>query len=169
MILKKDIPKLTVSKASQIMDIPARLIKQSCDKFFLNYLFAKIYDCWEIYLPLTAEICWCKTCVFPVFLNSQSETENYRRTSIFSNISKILERCIYNQIYGYFEMVFLEKQCGFRQSPITKNNLVVNSFVLMVKIFRELSEPDGAYGALLTDLKVFYCLHHELFIAILHA
>lgn len=41
MILKKDIPKLTVSKASQIMDIPARLIKQSCDKFFLNYLFAK--------------------------------------------------------------------------------------------------------------------------------
>ena len=46
---------------------------------------------------------------------SQSEKGNYRPVSILPNLSKVFERCIYKQIYEYFENVLSKYQCGFRK------------------------------------------------------
>ena len=41
--------------------------------------------------------------------------ENYRPNRILPNISKIYERCLYDQIAPYFENIFFKYQCGFRK------------------------------------------------------
>ena len=46
---------------------------------------------------------------------SKTSKENYRSMSIFSNISKTYERCLYNQIQTYFDNILSKYQCGFRK------------------------------------------------------
>ena len=46
---------------------------------------------------------------------SKLSKENYRPNSILPNISKVYERCLYDQISDYFEDVFSKYQCGFRK------------------------------------------------------
>ena len=104
--------------------------------------------------------------VKPVFKkNSRTDKENYRPVSILPNISKIYERCLYKQLYDYFDVIFSRNQCGFR-----KGFSVVNCLLPMIEKWRESLDQGGAYGALLTDLsKAFGCLPHELIIAKLYA
>ena len=65
----------------------------------------------------------------------------------------------------YFDVIFLQNQCGFR-----KGFSVVNCLLPMIQKCRDSLDQGSAYGALLTDLsKVFDCLPHELIIAKLHA
>ena len=101
----------------------------------------------------------------PVFKkNSRTDKENYRPVSILPNISKIYERCLYKQLYDYFDVIFSRNQCGFR-----KGFSVVNCLLPMIEKWRESLDQGGAYGALLTDLsKAFDCLPHELIIAKLY-
>ena len=40
--------------------------------------------------------------------DGRKEKSNYRPASIFSNVSKDYERCLYNQIYYFFENKFLD-------------------------------------------------------------
>ena len=103
--------------------------------------------------------------VKPVFKkNSRTDKENYRPVSILPNISKIYERCLYKQLYDYFDVIFSRNQCGFR-----KGFSVVNCLLPMIEKWRESLDQGGAYGALLTDLsKAFDCLPHELIIAKLY-
>ena len=97
--------------------------------------------------------------------NSRNDKENYRPVSILPNISKIYERCLYKQLYDYFDVIFSRNQCGFR-----KGFCVVNCLLPMIEKWRESLDQGGAYGALLTDLsKAFDCLPHELIIAKLYA
>ena len=42
-------------------------------------------------------------------------TEKSRSISILSNVSKIHERCLYNQMCSYFDKIFSRYQCGFRK------------------------------------------------------
>ena len=46
---------------------------------------------------------------------SKTSKDNYRPVSILSNISKVYERCIYDQIENYFDQVLSKFQCGFRK------------------------------------------------------
>ena len=90
--------------------------------------------------------------------------ENYGPISILPNISKIYERCLYTQLYDYFNVIFSRNQCGFR-----KGFSVVNCLLPMIEKWRESLDQDGTYGTLLTDLsKTFDCLPHELIIAKLY-
>ena len=96
--------------------------------------------------------------------NSRTDKENYRPVSILPNISKIYERCLYKQLYDYFDVIFSRNQCGFR-----KGFSVVNCLLPMIEKWRESLDQGGVYGALLTDLsKAFDCLPHELIIAKLY-
>ena len=45
---------------------------------------------------------------------SRNEKENYRPVSILPNLSKIFERCMYDQLKDYFEKLLSKYQCGFR-------------------------------------------------------
>ena len=43
--------------------------------------------------------------IAPVYKkNNKCEKENYRPVSILSNLSKIYEKLIYNQLYDYFDL-----------------------------------------------------------------
>ena len=44
---------------------------------------------------------------------SKFSKENYRPISILPNISKVYERCLYDQISNFLEDVFSKYQCGF--------------------------------------------------------
>ena len=46
--------------------------------------------------------------------DGRKEKSNYRPVSILSNVSKVYKRCLYDQIYDFFENKFSRYQCGFR-------------------------------------------------------
>ena len=56
---------------------------------------------------------------------SKFSTENYRPISILPNISKVCERCLYDQISNFFEDVFSKYQCGFRKGYSAQHCLLV--------------------------------------------
>ena len=86
---------------------------------------------------------------------------NYRPVNILSNVSKVYERCLYNQIHDFFENKFTRYQCGFRKCFSTQNALL--SMVEKMVIVRDKKE---LCGAVLTDLsKAFDYISHDLLIA----
>ena len=97
--------------------------------------------------------------------NSKYSKDNYRPVSILSNISKIYERCIYDQIEKYFDDILSKYQCGFRKGYSAQHCLMS-----LIEKWKESVDSGGAFGALLTDLsKAFDCLPHDLLIAKLNA
>ena len=75
--------------------------------------------------------------VRPLYKNDgRADKSNYRPISILSNISKIHERCLYSQLYDYFDNnIFSKYQCGFRKGFSTQHALLV--MIEKVKIDRD--------------------------------
>ena len=153
---------LDSSKAVQETDLPTKIIKENVD------IFAKfIYDNFNDSLMRSKFPSILTTAeVIPVFKKgSSTEKENYRPVSILSNISKIYERLIFEQIVNYFEQLLSKYQCGFRKGFSAQHCLIA-----MIEKWRISADNGGYYGAVLTDLsKAFDCLPHGLIIAKLHA
>ena len=107
-----------------------------------------------------------KADITPVYKKDEKFLKNnYRPVSILPSVSKIYERCIYDQINNYFHPLFSKLQCGFRKEFNAQHCLLV----LVEKCSEVLDERDYA-GILLTDLsKAFDCINHELLIAKQHA
>ena len=92
---------------------------------------------------------------------SRNEKENYRPVSILPNLSKIFERCMYDQLKDYFDKLLSKYRCEFRKGFITQHCLLA----IIEKLQKSLDS-----GGLFTDLsKAFDCLPHDLLIAKLHA
>ena len=104
--------------------------------------------------------------VTPVYKKkSKTSKDNYRPVSILSNISKVYERWIYDQIQNYFDQILSKFQCGFRKGFNAQHCLIA-----LIEKWKKSVDSGGAFGALLTDLsKAFGCLSHELLIAKLEA
>ena len=104
--------------------------------------------------------------VTPVYKNkSKNSKDNYRPVSILSNISKIYERCLYDQIQVFFDSILSKYQCGFRRGYNAQHCLIT-----LIEKWKKSVDNGGAFGALFTDLsKAFDCLSHELLIAKLDA
>ena len=47
--------------------------------------------------------------------DDKTDKENYRQISIFSNLSEVYERLVYNQIDPYFQTIFSNFQYAFRK------------------------------------------------------
>ena len=91
--------------------------------------------------------------------------ENYRPVSILTNISKVYEKLLYNQLYSYFYNILSANQCGFR-----KGNSAQQCLLVMIEKFKESIDKGHQFGALLTDLpKAFDCIDHKLLIAKLYS
>ena len=91
--------------------------------------------------------------------------ENYSPVSILPVLSKVYERCMYDQMYAYLNKILSKWQCGFRQGYSTQHCLLI-----MTEKWRQCLDKGGISGALLTDLsKAFDCLLHDLLIAKLAA
>ena len=82
-----------------------------------------------------------------------ADIENYRPISILSALSKIYERCMYDQMYKYFDQILSKYQWGFRQVYNTQH-----CPRMMVEKWKEALDKGGLGGALLADLsKAFDC------------
>ena len=90
---------------------------------------------------------------------------NYRPVSILRNLSKIFEKCMFEQMSQFFKDIFSKYQCGFRKGFSTQQCLLT-----MLEKWKRSVDNSKMFGALLTDLsKAFDCLDHELVIAELKA
>ena len=160
--IKKVTRELHIKNVSQLLDIPTKIIKQNADIFSEFFLVNINHTINNSTFP--KQLKWVD--VKPVFKkNSRTDKENYRPVSILPNISKIYERCLYKQLYDYFDVIFSRNQCGFQ-----KGFSVVNCLLRMITKWRESLDQGGTYGALLTDLsKAFDCLPHKLIIAKVYA
>ena len=160
-VLEK-IENLDIAKASQKTDIPTKILKQNSN-YFAKYIFENINYCIEnSEFPSDLKL----ADVIPIYKkNSKSLKDNYRPVSILSNISKVYEKTIYEQLQNYFEIFFSKFQCGFRKGYNAQHCLIN-----LIEKWKLSVDNGGAFGALFTDLsKAFDCLSHELLIAKLDA
>ena len=64
--------------------------------------------------------------VTPVYKKgNRSDKVNYQPISILPNLSKVFERCIYNQIAQFFDKILSKHQCGFRKGHSAQHSLIV--------------------------------------------
>ena len=152
---------LDPSKSSQQTDIPTKILKYNSEHF-AGYFHENINFCFESScLPSDLKV----ADVTPAYKKkSKNSKDNYRPVSILSNISKVYERCIYDQMEAYFE-IMSPNQCGIRKGFSAQHCLIS-----LIEKWKKSIDNGGAFGALMTDLsKAFDCLSHELLIAKLEA
>ena len=103
--------------------------------------------------------------IVPIYKkNNKYKKENCRPVSVLSNLSKIYEKLMYNQLYEYFDNILLPSQCGFQKGYNAQHCLLV-----MTEKFTEAIDMGYEFDALLTDLsKAFDCINHPLLIAKLY-
>ena len=90
----------------------------------------------------------------------EPKKSNRRPISVLSNVSKIYERCLYDQIY-YFDKMFSKDRCDFSKDINIQHILL--AIMEKMKILRD-SKPFCA--AILTDLSIaFDCIRYDLLIA----
>ena len=90
---------------------------------------------------------------------------SYKPVIILSNVSKIYERCIYDQIQLFFDSILAKYQCRLRKD-YTKQHCLITLFEKRKKSVGNSS----VVGALLTDRsKAFDCPPYELLFAKLDA
>ena len=160
--LKTLIDTLDSSKSCQKNDVPIKIIKMNND-ILSEVLSNNINECFRVScFPDELKVAE----VVPIFKkDSKSEKSNYRPVSILSNISKIYEHGIYNQLSFFFENVLSKYRFGFSKGFSAQECLV--SFI---ELWKKSVDQNGAFGALLTDLsKAFDCVNHDLLVAKLYA
>ena len=88
----------------------------------------------NVYLEISIVV--LKKVNFPVCLNmltlylcikkeKENSKANYKPVSIFSNLSKIYEKLMYQQLYHHFDSILSPKQCSFRKGHSAQNGIVV--------------------------------------------
>ena len=153
---------LQSSKAFQDSDIPTKVAKSNLD-IFTDALYFEFNRSLETSVfPPSMKL----ANVTPVHKKGhRSEKDNYQPVSILPNLSKVFERCIYNEIAQFFEKILSKYQCGFR-----KGHSAQHSVAALLEKWKEIVDHGDVFGALLTDLlKAFDCLPHNLLIAKLNA
>ena len=120
--IEKLITNLNIRKVVQSNDIPTKLVKE------FGYLFSK-YIATSIKRCITGGtfVNAFKKTEFRLIYKKDGRTEksNYRPISILSNILKIYERCLYKQMYSYFDKIFSKNQCGFCKGFNTQQHILL--------------------------------------------
>ena len=102
---------------NKLLKMCALLIANPLCKLFNKSLQAGIF-------PLS----WKKACVTPIFKQkgSRSDPTNYRPISLLPNLSKILEKLVFNKIYEHLSEnnLLTEKQSGYRPGHSTHIQLL---------------------------------------------
>ena len=93
-------------------DIPLKIIKENCDliAYFILHNFNTALSSCEYPTSLKyAKI----TAIFKK--DDRTDKTNYRPINILSNLRKVFERFMQNQMYPYLNQIFSKWQCGFRK------------------------------------------------------
>ena len=160
--IEKLITNLNIRKAVQSNDIPTKLVKE------FGYLFSK-YIATSINRCITGGTfvnAFKKAEVWPIYKkDGGTEKSDYRPISVLSNVSKIYERCIYEQMYSYFNKIFSKNQCGFHKGFNTQHILLA-----MTRKMKASRDNKQFCAAIRTDLsKAFDCICYNLLVAKLNA
>ena len=95
----------------------------------------------------------------------QLEAENYRPLSLLPQVSKVLERIIYQQINTYTEDKISNYVAGFRKSHGTQHSLVI-----MLERWKQAIDKREYISVMYMDLsKAFDTINHDLLLAKLRA
>ena len=108
--------------ACQESDIPVKIIKDNINifsEFILHNFNNSIFD---VTFPSELKKSRCNSSFQK---KDRNNVENYRPVSILPNFSKIYERCLYDQMYKYFNHILSKWQCGFRKGFSTQHCLLV--------------------------------------------
>ena len=112
------------SKASQQSDVPTKILKQNSYSF-ARYFCGNINQCVsksifppDLKLDDVTPICKNK---------SKNSKDNYRLVSVLTNISKIYERYLYDQIKAFFDSVLCKYQCAFRRGYNAQSCLITDN------------------------------------------
>ena len=162
-LFETELQKLNAKKSVQPSDIPTKIAKANSDIIALYLSRDFNNNCVDAGIfPSALKF----ADIVPVHKkDNKTDKSNYRPVSILPSLSKIYERCIYQQMYQQVDKLLSKFQCGFRKGFSTQHSLLV-----MIEKWRETLDNGGACGALLTDLsKAFDCLKHDLLIAKLNA
>ena len=149
---------LNVAKTCQVNDIPTKVIKKNED-IFANFLT----DHFNYSIANGEFLDELKHAdVIPVHKkNEKCNKTYYRPMSILTNISKIYEKLLSDQLSKYFDSLLATNQCGFRKGFSSQHCLLV-----MLEKFKEATDRGNQFGAILTDLlKTFDCIDHKFLIA----
>ena len=159
----KIIENIGSKKATQRADIPVRIIKEN--KFTFSKVLSEIF--FNFYIDNnTFPNGLKKADIKPVYKKDDLfDKTNYRPISILPVLSKPFERCLYDQIYEYFDTVLSKVQCGFRKGFSAQYSLIA-----MIEKCRNNMDKGISCAALLADLnKAFDCIVHDFLIAKLEA
>ena len=135
---------LNTAKTCQNTDSPTKIIKLNKDIFvkFISNNFSHCIDEGEFPYELK------HADVIPVHKKKDKcVKENYRPVSILTNISKVYEKLLYNQLYSYFDNILSPNQCGFRNGNSAQQCLLV-----MIEKIKGSIDKGHQFGALLTEL-----------------
>ena len=111
-VVMKVINNLNVAKSCQINDIPTKVIKMNKD-MFANFITDHFNYC-IAYGEFPDELKHANA--IPVHKkNEKCDKTNYRPVNILTNISKIHEKLLYNQLSKYFDSLLATNQCVFRK------------------------------------------------------
>ena len=141
-------------KVCQESEISQKIIEDNIDIFLNLYFITFNNSIFDATFPSELK----NAEVIPVF---KKKARNNRPVSNLPNLPKIYERCLYDQMYKYFNHILSKQQCGFRKGFSTQDFLRV-----MSKKWQKCLDKMGISGAILTDLlKAFDCILHDLLIA----
>ena len=119
--MSKIINNLDTSKATQQGAIPTKMIKDNKNLFsyFISTSFNNAVN--KGVFPKELK----QADIKPIYKKeSRNEKENYRPVSILPNLSKIFERCMYDQLKDHFNRLLSKYQCGFRKRFSTQHCLL---------------------------------------------
>ena len=144
------------------MDIPTKLVKEfGC--LFSSFIASNVNKCIKEGTYVDA---FKKSEIRPLYKKGgRTEKSNYRPISVLSNVSKIYERSLYDQIYSYFDKIFSIYHCSFCKGISTQH--IILTMIEKMKILRDNKQ---CCAATLTDFsKAFDSIPYDLLIAKLNA
>ena len=116
--IEKEILKLDVNKASQSSDIPIKVLKENRD-IFSNFLCNSFNN--SIKLSTFPEIIKHAD-ITPLYKKGKNDIKgNYRPVSILPNLSKIFEKCMFEQMSQFFENIIRNINVSFGRVLVTTN------------------------------------------------
>ena len=158
----KLIENIDSKKATQQVDIPVRITKEN------KFTFSKVlFEIFNFYIDNnTFPNGLKKADIKPVYKKEDPfDKTNYRPISILPVLSKPFERCLYDQIYEYFDAVLSKVQCDFRKGFSTQYSLVA-----MIEKWRNNMDKVKSFAALLTDLsKAFDCIYLFIYLHFIYS
>ena len=126
----KVIRDLNTKKSCQTSDTLTKIIKLNSD-IFSNLIYKHFNYCIIDKSEFPNDLKHAD--IVPIYKkNNKCKKENYRTVSILSNLSKIYEKLMYNQLYEYFDNILFPSQCGFWKGYSAQHYLLV-----MIEKFKE--------------------------------